>query len=60
MMTAVAVGGAGVASLIGVITAANSCVAGGSLPPLPMMEDAQYQSNPINRRSPMTGSAIRR
>jgi hypothetical protein len=59
-MTAVAVGGAGVASLMGVMTAANSWVAGGSLPPFPMIEDAQYQSKPISKSSPMTGSAMRR
>ncbi len=58
--TAVAVGGAGVASLIGVITTAISGVWGGCALPSPMSADAQYQSNPINRRRPTTGSAIRR
>jgi hypothetical protein len=58
--TAVEVGGAGVASLIGVMTAAAFCVGGGSLPVFPIRADAQYQSNPMRRRSPMTGRAIRR
>src|SRR5687768_8401531 len=57
---AVAVGGAGVDSLIGVMTACSSGVGGGWLAPSPISAEAQNQRSPIRISKPATGKAMRR